>query len=705
MSHLSPDVRYKKLCTEKNLKLAWDRISTSTSNLYYKNYYRRLFSLYRIDLESNIEALSFRLKNYTYKPSKAFKFYKPKENGLLRPFTFISVEDQIVYQAMANILVLDAYKKRKPIESKYVFSNILCDNPKTDIFLFKKWKDGYIAYKKNVIKNFNSGLTYTAHFDLAAFYDTIDHHSLTCAFIKNINTMFSNKLSDWLSSWSNTSTESDSRKIHHSLPQGPLASSVFAELYLLPVDNKLIENGITYSRYVDDIIIQGQTELEVKKAVVLLDKICKDKGLVPQTSKFKIFNATSGDEAIGKKPSIDSHEKRMLSNSDTAVLNSFEKAISEDQFDGTLVRYILKSYHDNDCLVPSILENFNKHYELADDFCSYLKFFSDSKIYIYKQKFEYQLLHDEIPYDFVKKEIWELFSVMNTIGFKSTQLTAYAQELVKNSQTSPECRYGIYCYLSTATNGKCINFLTYEKSSLLSSLLIKFITPEIIADSDFKYFLPELKKSKYFPDIQRHIENFLIMDELNSEVYESLNLPPIQQMKTETLSYYLKNDYEIKTSVNLKRILNLDYEQINKLIYYIHIYYKNDKTAWINMIDTFCDVMLKALIPNFQNWIPTPNGWPQLTDRNGKPKEYGKILNELKNKNLIPTIRENLELIHKRRCSTPLSHPKDFTTMRISTLLSSSESYHYLDVFKNYLKEIISYIQKYQIMNEDQQTD
>lgn len=131
------DPRYKKFCKIENLHLAWDRILTSTSNLSYKNYYRRVFTLYQTDIDDNLNSLSNRLKGHTYKPSDSIKFFKPKESGLLRPFTFLELEDLIVYQGIANILLLDFCERRRKFENKYVFSNILCDDINNDIFLFK----------------------------------------------------------------------------------------------------------------------------------------------------------------------------------------------------------------------------------------------------------------------------------------------------------------------------------------------------------------------------------------------------------------------------------------------------------------------------------------------------------------------------------------------------------------------------------------
>lgn len=45
------DPRYVKFCKVENLRLAWNRILTSTSNLSYKDYYRRVFNLHQINID------------------------------------------------------------------------------------------------------------------------------------------------------------------------------------------------------------------------------------------------------------------------------------------------------------------------------------------------------------------------------------------------------------------------------------------------------------------------------------------------------------------------------------------------------------------------------------------------------------------------------------------------------------------------------
>lgn len=64
-------------------------------------------------------------------------------------FSLLDIDDLIVYQAIANIIIPNFAKKREKLEKKTVFSHILNKNENKNIFLFEKWKSGYQSYKRN----------------------------------------------------------------------------------------------------------------------------------------------------------------------------------------------------------------------------------------------------------------------------------------------------------------------------------------------------------------------------------------------------------------------------------------------------------------------------------------------------------------------------------------------------------------------------
>jgi hypothetical protein len=203
----------------------------------------------------------------------------------LRPYSLITVEDQIVYQAAANV-VADAMLPR--IRSRYlheVFGHLYAG--RSSPWFYRKWADGYKQFNAAAIAAFNSGLEFTASFDLTACYDSIDHGVL-CHFLGKLRLSreFCALLSSWLTTW--TATDTDIRH-NHGIPQGPLPSGLIAETVLGHFDtNRRSETSVRYLRYVDDIRLFARREQDLRKMLVRLDRLSKDIGLFPQSGKIEI---------------------------------------------------------------------------------------------------------------------------------------------------------------------------------------------------------------------------------------------------------------------------------------------------------------------------------------------------------------------------------------------------------------------------------
>jgi hypothetical protein len=136
-------------------------------------------------------------------------------------------------------------------------------------------------------KAFNSGLKFTASFDLTAYYDSLDHGVLR-HFLSLIgcDQEFCLVLTQYLSRW--TATE---RLVYHNhgIPQGPLGSGLLSEVVLQHFDSNYGDpQRVRYLRYVDDIRLFAATSRELRKMIVTLDLLSKDVGLFPQSSKIEI---------------------------------------------------------------------------------------------------------------------------------------------------------------------------------------------------------------------------------------------------------------------------------------------------------------------------------------------------------------------------------------------------------------------------------
>ncbi|MBE3128422.1 MAG: hypothetical protein IMZ60_01955 [Actinobacteria bacterium] len=246
---------WNKLLTKDNFFLAWKRINTGT-NIYYKRFFREVYLAYEISHKSNIENLLNRIKGGSFKPCEPDKIFIPKPSGLQRPITLLTVEDQIVWQAIANFLMDKFYEGRKEVEGITVFSNLHSSDKK---YFFKNWKSSYSDYRNKIYSIFKEH-KWVVHFDLAAFFDTISHdHIINLINPKNKESEIAKFVEKILRCWT---SENKVSSISHGVPQGPIASSFIGELIFLEIDLKMKKHikEFSYLRYVDDIRLLAKNE-------------------------------------------------------------------------------------------------------------------------------------------------------------------------------------------------------------------------------------------------------------------------------------------------------------------------------------------------------------------------------------------------------------------------------------------------------------
>ena len=681
--------RFKQLYSIKNLQLAWDRVYANTEDMSYKSLYRDLFTYYDYDIKSHLQRISYKLKNLSFSPSKSFKYFKPKQSGLQRMFSLLDIDDLIVYQAIANIIIPTFAEKREKFEKKTVFSHILNKNENKDIFLFEKWKSGYQSYKRNIAKNYNAGLKFTAHFDLAAYYDTIDHTSLLNNFFKESENGIRRTLNDCLECWSNCSDDSF-KMIHHGIPQGPLSSSIFGELYLLPIDEFLSKKNITYSRYVDDFVIQGKTLEEVQYAIVQLEIKCKERGLIPQVGKFEITESKTVEDAIGKAPSLSSQEQEYVFNVPEETLNLFRDSFKDESFDSSKIRYILKVYQESNILLDTIFLEFRKHYEFAEEFCIYLKrFLSDDNGRI--EDFIKKQLRTTIPYEYVECQLWLVLAEIA----KNTNLSYFAEHaLIRLKTCKAFTRYGIYAFLASLNGNQFSGFLSYENDCLMMMVVIPFISAQVIERNSFEEILKYYSKrnnDSLQSILSRHLYTLRLFHDISKEQYDECLkfLPAIDESKYETINYYLKEDFGISTRIRWNQFFGDANQQASILLYSAHRNQDKNKTFWLNCIDSFNDLMVRGFIEYLKK-NDAHIRLPDLFESNGSLADYGTLVNpKSKFSQRYKMIVSNLQKIHNRRCSTPLSHPQDKKSKAYSEFVKPTEykTYFYLEV--KTLQEII----------------
>lgn len=294
-----------------NISRAWRWIRSNPDRMF-KNYFRDLYAVYAVADEKLLRHLADRLRRGIYEPRDACKIFFPKPSGISRPYSLLCIEDQIVYQAMTNIVAERFVPSIRHRYNTEIFGHLYSGPSST--WFYRKWSDGYRAFNRETEKAFREGYVWRATFDLTAFYDSIDHSVLRHVLATvGIDQQFARTLTDHLAKWTATST----RIYHnHGIPQGPLSSGLIAETVLSHFDQSHTRRyDVKYFRYVDDIRLFAKREEHLRHALLTLDRLSKDVGLFPQSSKINIHkvadiakelkSVSNPVEAVFETPAVD----------------------------------------------------------------------------------------------------------------------------------------------------------------------------------------------------------------------------------------------------------------------------------------------------------------------------------------------------------------------------------------------------------------
>ena len=282
-----------------NLRRAWTYIKSSP-DAHYKSYFRPQYDAFAAAEENYLETLRKQLADGSYRPTHATKVYIPKRSGILRTVSLLSVEDQIVYQAFANV-VADRFPKRVTRRSyKSVFAHVYA-GPRS-LWFYKKWTVGYRRFNAAIVEAVEDGYVYAASFDLTACYDSIGHKVLRHFLDQfGLNPEFSDAFLEILSHWTAGNQAEQAQRIYlgHGIPQGPLSSGLFSEVVLHHFEDAArLPKGVRYFRYVDGIRLYAHSPEELRRALITLDYVSKWVGLFPQGAKIGIRRVRSADDEI-----------------------------------------------------------------------------------------------------------------------------------------------------------------------------------------------------------------------------------------------------------------------------------------------------------------------------------------------------------------------------------------------------------------------
>jgi len=697
-----------QLFSYNNLELAWRRINTA-SNLQYKRFFRELNYAYEIAASANLKDLQTHLKGGSFGAKPSTRIYIPKSSGLQRPITLISLEDQIVWQAVANFFAKKMREKRAKVEMRCVYSNIL-QKPSDNIFFVKNWKYTYGKFLDRIEDYYNKGYRWIAHFDLAAFYDTICHELLMeTLFPRQGGVRFREYVNDWLRTWS---SDKSLHRRAHGIPQGPVASDFVAECFLYSIDKIMYgSRKFKYVRYVDDIRLLAKNGTDLHKASVQLEVLCRNKGLIPQAKKYYLKEANSLEEVLGSLPSIrvadDETFNRKITLTKSIAIKKLREAFSRRKphriVDKTRARYVFFNAEPCRELTRYATKFLLIHPEHIDAFVHYFNYCKASKTIIRACKQKLQ----KTPYEYVQGELWHILARMMKPQEMRT-LIDRAVNTAKNKHAGIAAKWGALHFLCKAEAnglGNYSKFLMYQDNAFLQALLVP-VLPESSYDK-IEVLRRLLKRRSFEPGImlaEQFIERDLKHTNFNltvkqlpdqvANVYRVLKIVKGPKKPIDPMNEILARRYKLKQQISWRKLFKKKYGHNLQILKLGDAVFKSGRSTWLIYQNSFNHGLFIA----FQDFLNTNKlpGALKIVGKDRKLVNYGSLLD--KNKafaKTYPLIAKNLKLCNDRRNNLPGAHPYD----------SSGKNTRYLNhqeqngVFKK-LKTVYSEIIK-QIDNEN----
>ena len=665
----------KEAFSFENLRRAW-RWLNSNPDSQYKGYFRHIYRAYAIAGDEKLVSLHKRLLSNQFEPTHSIKLYLPKKSGIQRIYTLLTVEDQIVYQALVNVIADRLYPKVKARYHRENFGNLYAGS--RSVFFYQDWKKCYKKFGAEIRRAHSKGFIYTASFDLTACYDSIDHNVLR-HFLTDIGLQkeFIDLLCAYLMKW--TATRGEKRIYQgHGIPQGPLSSGLLSEVVLRHFDDSKPEKhrNWRYFRYVDDIRFFAKSEHDLRLMLVEMDLLSKQIGLFPQNSKIGIQKVTDIEKEI-----------KSISNPPEVIFSKY--AVDQEKVQKRLAELSPRSKVENQTRFKYVLGSAAPSTILGKRLLIVLK--NNPHLYV-------SILNYYDHFSILPKSISEsLIKILHENGLYPAITAAGLRVLINRCHSSTRPKLEVYAKavlaksggnssteLTTAATaillrGNRLLFNDVENAVLRNeewwarSVLELEINIDHIGEPSYESLLNELLKDD-------NVDVGVVATELIASKSLSVNVTPLDQIN-HVAQFNLKSlgligarrGGKCPVSVAMQHILGLavkdidwkkllgkHYNGVAKKASMLKGYSETDATAWIQLLDTIHDNLLEEL----------------FTHEAGTLGIYSKIGAVLTPKSKFatkyPQCFKAFKLIHDKRYRSALAHSRNLRTRKVTQFIEFS---------------------------------
>ena len=367
-----------------------------------------------------------------------------------------------------------------------VFGNIfVSSSAENRIFFFEKWKVQWKKYKEYKRQAFEEGFEYSADFDIASFYDNIDHQILLQILGKyGVDGRLIELLCRCLSTWTSASNPSFDFQKSCGIPQGPVSSAFFAEVYLCELDRIMRrQTKIKYFRYADDINIMAKNENDCRRMIVFLDLLARDLSLTPQSEKIEVNQIFDIDEHIQNSTLRFSKIAKEYSRNAGVLSEATHKKLKRqflscfanpEKFNKTIIQFALFKLNEDDEIRDAIIKNIKL-----------LELFYEGICYYFSRHYPNDPTFDEHVGKYLLGDT-VLFQYNKSILFKSYDALPFSDDIFRanfsDEKTFWIVPYQMICWLMRCKREKLASVSYGGKNYYIQRLINKIRCREIAED-------------------------------------------------------------------------------------------------------------------------------------------------------------------------------------------------------------------------------
>lgn len=209
-------------------------------------------------------------------PGPSRRFLVPKDEISYRQATQLDPQDSLILTALIHQFGLQIEERR--LSDRQVFSYRFQPSA-TDLFIEQPdWN----RFWQRAIDLAGEAST-VLYCDITDFYNQISHHTLE-------NQLIAAELPNQAIKWIIGLLESTTAGVSRGVPIGPHPVHLLAEASLIPVDNALRDHGLTFVRFVDDIVVVCDGDEDARAALgAIAHTLDRQQRLTLQRHKTRIF--------------------------------------------------------------------------------------------------------------------------------------------------------------------------------------------------------------------------------------------------------------------------------------------------------------------------------------------------------------------------------------------------------------------------------